>query len=64
MALSNQPNTFTMEKLPKLTIPVIIGIIILIIIVAKSSITIKAGEAGVLYETFGNGVVTDEPPLG
>ncbi|MBG42897.1 MAG: peptidase [Aequorivita sp.] len=53
-----------MEKLPKLTIPVIIGIIILIIIVAKSSITIKAGEAGVLYETFGNGVVTDEPPLG
>lgn len=64
MALSNQPNTFTMEKLPKLTIPVIIGIIILIIIVAKSSITIKAGEAGVLYETFGNGVVTDESPLG
>lgn len=64
MALSNQPNTFTMEKLPKLTIPVIIGIILLIIIVAKSSITIKAGEAGVLYETFGNGVVTDEPPLG
>ncbi|MCB0464406.1 MAG: prohibitin family protein [Aequorivita sp.] len=53
-----------MEKLPKLTIPVIIGIILLIIIVAKSSVTIKAGEAGVLYQTFGNGVVTDEPPLG
>ena len=64
MALSNNPNTFTMEKLPKLTIPVIIGIILLIIIVAKSSVTIKAGEAGVLYQTFGNGVVTDEPPLG
>lgn len=53
-----------MEKLPKLTIPVIIGIILLIILVAKSSVTIKAGHAGVLYETFGNGVVTDEPPLG
>jgi len=64
MALSNNPNTLNMERLPKLTIPVIIGIILLIIIVAKSSITIKAGEAGVLYQTFGNGVVTDEPPLG
>jgi regulator of protease activity HflC (stomatin/prohibitin superfamily) len=53
-----------MEKLPKLTIPVIIAVVILIIIVAKSSVTIKAGHAGVLYETFGNGVVTDEPPLG
>lgn len=53
-----------MEKLPKLTVPVIIGVILLIILVAKSSITIKAGHAGVLYETFSNGVVTDEPPLG
>lgn len=53
-----------MEKLPKLTIPVIIGIIFLIIIVAKASVTIKAGHAGVLYQTFGNGVVTDQPPLG
>lgn len=53
-----------MEKLPKLTIPVIIGIIFLIVIVAKSSVTIKAGHAGVLYQTFGNGVVTDQPPLG
>ncbi|MBK5214120.1 MAG: prohibitin family protein [Flavobacteriaceae bacterium] len=53
-----------MEKLPKLTIPVIIGVILLIILVAKSSVTIKSGHAGVLYETFGHGVVTDEPPLG
>src|SRR5690554_7370477 len=53
-----------MEKLPRHTIPVIIGIILLIILSAKSSITIKAGHAGVLYQTFGNGVVTDEPPLG
>lgn len=53
-----------MEKLPKLTIPVIVGIIFLIILVAKSSVTIKSGHAGVLYQTFGNGVVTDKPPLG
>ena len=53
-----------MEKLPKLTIPVIVGFILLIILVAKSSVTIASGHAGVLYETFGNGVVTDEPPLG
>lgn len=53
-----------MEKLPKLSVPVIAGIIILIIIIAKSSITIKSGHVGVLYQTFGNGVVTDKPPLG
>src|SRR5690554_8036664 len=53
-----------MEKLPKLTIPVIIGIIFLIILISKSSITIKSGHAGVLYKTFGDGVVTDKPPLG
>lgn len=53
-----------MEKLPKLTIPVIIGIILLIILLAKASVTIKAGHAGVLYQTFGNGVVTNHPPLG
>lgn len=53
-----------MEKLPKLTIPVIVGIILLIIIVAKSSVTISSGNAGVLYQTFAGGVVTDEPPLG
>lgn len=53
-----------MEKLPRLTIPVIVGIILLIILISKSSVTIKAGHAGVLYKTFGGGVVTDEAPLG
>jgi regulator of protease activity HflC (stomatin/prohibitin superfamily) len=37
---------------------------LLIILLAKASVTIKAGHAGVLYQTFGNGVVTDQPPLG
>ncbi len=53
-----------MDKLPKIGIPVIIIVIILIIAFAKSAITIGSGEAGVLYRTFGGGVVTDEPPLG
>lgn len=48
---------------PKI-IPTIIGVIILIIFLAKATITIGSGEVGVLYRTFGGGVVTDEPPLG
>lgn len=52
-----------MEKLPKIGIPVIIIAIILIIIIAKSAVTIGSGQAGVLYKTFDNGVVTDRPPL-
>ncbi|QLE02762.1 prohibitin family protein [Galbibacter sp. BG1] len=52
-----------MDKLPKIGIPIIIIAIALIVFVAKSTITIDSGEAGVLFKTFGNGVVTDEPPL-
>jgi len=53
-----------MEKLPKIGIPVIAVLLIVIILIAKSAITIGSGEAGVLYKTFGGGVVTDQPPLG
>lgn len=53
-----------MERLPKLGLPIIIGVVLLIILLVKSAITIGSGEAGVLYKTFGGGVVTDEPPLG
>ncbi|WP_111307105.1 prohibitin family protein [Confluentibacter sediminis] len=53
-----------MERLPKIAIPAIIAAIILIIILAKSAVTIDSGEAGVLFQTFGEGVVTDEPPMG
>ncbi|MGG6232318.1 prohibitin family protein [Tenacibaculum sp. SDUM215027] len=50
-------------KFPKfgMLIPVVI---VLIIFIAKSTETIKSGQAGVLYKTFDGGVVTDEPPLG
>ncbi len=52
-----------MERLPKIAVPLFIGIVILIIFIAKSTVTIDSGEAGVLYRTFGGGVVTDKPPL-
>lgn len=53
-----------MEKLPKIGLPIIVGIVLTIIIIAKSAVTINSGEAGVLFKTFGEGVVIDEPPLG
>ncbi len=52
-----------MEKLPKIGLPILVVLIVLIILIAKSAVTIGSGEAGVLYKTFDNGVVTDEPPL-
>lgn len=51
-------------QLPKTLMPIIIGVIILVIILSKSTTTIDSGEVGVLYRTFGGGVVTDELPLG
>lgn len=52
-----------MNQFPKLGIPVILGAVALIIFFIKSTVTIESGQAGVLYRTFGGGVVTDEPPL-
>jgi prohibitin 1 len=53
-----------MDKIPKIALPAVFIIIVLIILISKSAITIGSGESGVLYRTFGGGVVTDEPPLG
>ncbi len=53
-----------MEKLPKIGLPILIVIVLGIIFISKSTETIGSGEAGVLYKTFGGGVVTDQPPLG
>tara|TARA_R110000868_G_scaffold124800_6_gene329679 strand:- start:1126 stop:1941 length:816 start_codon:yes stop_codon:yes gene_type:complete len=53
-----------MEKLPKIALPAIIVAIVLIVLLAKSAVTIDSGEAGVLFKTFGEGVVVDEPPMG
>ena len=53
-----------MEKLPKIALPLIIGFIVLVVLLSKSALTIDSGQAGVLYRTFDDGVVTNEPPLG
>ena len=53
-----------MQKLPKIGLPIILLVVVLLIFISKSSINIGYGEAGVLFKTFGGGVVIDEPPLG
>ena len=55
----NRPPEIDPEKLKRIVIPVIFLIVALVFVV-KSSITIKAGEAGVLFKTFGGGVKTDK----
>ncbi len=54
---------FKLGRLPKLGIPLLFGLFLLMIIIFNSAVTIGYGEAGVLFKTFGGGVVTDEPPL-
>ncbi|MGB2153491.1 MAG: prohibitin family protein [Flavicella sp.] len=51
-------------KFPKGGAMIIIVSVFSLIFFSKSTITIGSGEAGVLYRTFGGGVVTDEPALG
>ncbi|EAR11935.1 Membrane protease subunit stomatin/prohibitin-like protein [Polaribacter irgensii 23-P] len=51
-------------KFPKGGILIIVLAVVAIILFSKSTVTINSGQAGVLYKTFGGGVVTDEPPLG
>ncbi|GAA4114598.1 prohibitin family protein [Aquimarina addita] len=53
-----------MERLPKIGLPILIAVVLLIVFVTKSSVNIGYGEAGVLFKTFGGGVVVDEPALG
>ena len=53
-----------MDKLNRIGLPVILVVMVAFIVIVKSAINIGYGEAGVLFKTFGNGVVTDEPPLG
>ena len=49
-----------MDRLPKIALPVIIIFILVIILFSKSAVTVKGGEAGVLFERFGKGIVTDK----
>jgi prohibitin 1 len=49
-----------MEKFPKIGLPIIFIIVVLIIIISKSAVTIGPGEGGVLFERFGEGINTEE----
>ncbi len=49
-----------MDKLPKIGLPILIGIVLLIIIIAKSAVTIGPGEGGVIFERFGDGINTEK----
>ena len=51
-------------QFPKGIVPIVVIVIIAIIFISKSTITIGAGEAGVLWKRFAGGVVTDQPALG
>ncbi len=48
-----------MEKLPKIAFPIIVVVIILFVLIAKSAVTIGPGEGGVLFERFGEGINTE-----
>lgn len=51
-------------QFPRGILPIVFIGIILLIFISKSTVTLDAGEAGVLWKRFGGGVVTDQPPLG
>jgi len=52
-----------MEKLNRIGLPVVVIVMVTFIVLVKSAVNIGYGEAGVLFRTFGGGVVTDELPL-
>ena len=49
-----------MERLPKIALPAIFIAVLIIVLIFKSSVTIGPGEGGVLFEQFGEGIVTDK----
>lgn len=59
MARNFQYSNSSLNNLTRLKFGWIILAVILLVIVAKSTVTIRSGQGGVLYKTFGNGVVTE-----
>ena len=49
-----------MQNLPKIGLPIIIIIGVFFILISKSAVTIGPGEGGVLFERFGDGIVTEK----
>ena len=53
-----------MDRINKIGLPIVVLVMFAIIGIMKSAVNIGYGEAGVLFKTFGEGTVIDEPPLG
>ena len=49
-----------MQKLPKIGLPIIFTIAVVLILISKAAVTIGPGEGGVLFERFGDGINTDK----
>ncbi len=56
-------NQQQLPQMPKGIFFIILLIILAIVFVSKSTVTIKGGNRGVLYKTFDQGIVTDQPAL-
>ena len=50
-----------MNEVPKRLVALIVVAVIVLLVLFKSSVTINAGENGVLFQTFGGGVYTEAP---
>ena len=48
----------------KVMLLIVASAILLIVLVSKSAVTINAGENGVIFRTFGNGINENEKPMG
>jgi len=59
----NARNQQQLPQMPKGIFFIILLIILAIVFVSKSTVTIKGGNRGVLYKTFDQGIVTDQPAL-
>ena len=57
-------NNKKMDRINKIGLPVVLLIMFAIVGIMKSAVNIGYGEAGVLFRTFGEGTVVDEPALG
>ena len=56
-------NQQQLPQMPKSIIFIVFLVILGLIFLSKSTVTIDAGEAGVLYKTLGNGIDTDQVPM-
>jgi regulator of protease activity HflC (stomatin/prohibitin superfamily) len=52
------------KKQTRMILLVVVSVILFIVLFSKCTITINAGENGVIFRTFGNGINENEKPLG